>query len=185
MKIGSTGLKQVCLVTWDLARAERCWTRILDMPAQHLQTPPWNQVPTYTNGKADTFCENFLLYHLANDVIIEIFGPGETKDNPWRRHLEAYGEGVMNLAFYVEGQRPAAYRQIGAVAGARQPYHEGFYPQATYSFVNTMPELGVELNIKCSEDNTTLIRALNQDPHAYGPAGGQNNFYKTEGKKAT
>lgn len=193
MKIGSTGLKQVCLVTWDLARAERCWSHILGMPAQHLQTPPWSEVPTYTDGRPDDFCENFILFRLENDVILEIFGPGKTKGNPWRRHLEAHGEGVMNLGLYVAGNRPGAYRQIGAVVGARQPYHEGFYPDTTYSFVDTVPELGVELNIKCCEDNTALIEALTQDPQAYVPTGCPGHPLRAaaggriakEGKKAT
>ncbi|MCI8549730.1 MAG: hypothetical protein HFI68_03915 [Lachnospiraceae bacterium] len=167
MKIGNTGLKQVCIVTWDLKKAEEHWSRILDMPAKHLMTPPWSEVPSYTDGKADSFREPFILYRLENDVILEIFGPGETAGNPWRRYLEKHGEGVMNLAFYVDGERPDAYKQIGGSSGTAMPYHEGFYPDTTYSFVDTGKELGVELNIKCVEDNTERIRTFRENPDSY------------------
>ena len=162
MIIGSTGLKQVCMVTWDLALAEKRWSTILGIPAEHLTTPPWQEVPSFTNGKADCFHEPFILFRLANDVILEIFGPGESKNNPWRQYLEKYGEGVMNFGFYVEEGREEAYRQIGLVSEAKQPYHEGFYPTASYTFVDTKKELGVELNIKREEDNAEKIASLVQ-----------------------
>ena len=87
MKIGTTGLKQVCMVTWSLEKAEKVWSAILGMPAEHLRTPPWTEVPSFTEGKADDFCEDFILFHLENDVILEIFGPGNPNGNPWRRYL--------------------------------------------------------------------------------------------------
>lgn len=160
MKIGSTGLKQICLVTWDLKKAEEYWSAVLGMPAQHLHTPDWSQVPSFTDGKPDNFSEDFILFQLENGVIIEIFGPGNGTQNPWRSYLEKYGEGVMNFAFYVDGDRDAAYRQIGTVCRAQGPYHEGFYPDCSYTFVDTKKELGVELNIKCEEDNRQKIEQL-------------------------
>lgn len=161
MKIGTTGLKQVCMVTWSLEKAEKVWSAILGMPAEHLRTPPWTEVPSFTEGKADDFCEDFILFQLENDVILEIFGPGNPNGNPWRRYLEEHGEGVMNLAFYVDEDRRLAYDAIGTVCGAKEPYHEGFYPDCTYTFVDTYPELGVQLNIKRCEDNREKIRQIN------------------------
>jgi hypothetical protein len=166
-KIGITGLKQICLVTKDLELAERRWSQILGIPAEHLVTPVWTEVPSYTDGKPDHFHEKFILFRLENDVLLEIYGPGESPDNPWRRYLEQYGEGVMNIAFYVPDNRADAYRQIGKATGIAQPYHEGFYPSCTYSFVGTRDQLGVELNIKCEEDNGELIQTLNNNPNTY------------------
>ena len=168
MKMGLTGLRQVCIVTWDLERAERCWSQILGISAARLKTPLWEDVPSYTDGMPDGFFqEEFLLYRLENDVIIEIFGPGKHPGNPWRKHLEKHGEGVMNLAFYVDDERSKAYQRIGTVCEAQKPYHEGFYPDASYTFVDTMKELGVELNIKRYEDNTELIKRLVSNPSCY------------------
>lgn len=167
MEIGVTGLKQVCMVVKDLKAAEKKWNTILGMQAEHLTTPLWEEVPSYTDGKPDTFHEEFILYHLKNDVILEIFGPGKTPGNPWGRYLEEHGEGVMNLAFYVESDREKAYKQIGEATGVDRPYHEGFYPSCTYSFVGTQSALGIELNIKCEEDNRARIEAYKEDPKTY------------------
>lgn len=171
IKIGSTGLKQICLVTWDLDQAEKKWTKILGIEAEHLITPYWKEVPSYTDGKPDQFHERFILFRLKNDVLLEIYGPGEHPDNPWNQYLKKYGEGVMNLAFYTDESRAEAYRIIKDATGVEGPYHEGFYPACTYSFVGTKQELGLELNIKCEEDNRELIRKLNDDPTFYSRKG--------------
>ncbi len=164
MKIGTTGLKQVCLVVWDLEKAEKAWSHILGMKAEHLFTPPFSETPSYTSGKADNFSEEFILYRLENDVIIEIFGPGKGTTNPWRTHLEKHGEGVMNLGIYAEPPSECAYEKIGEVCSSSKPYHEGFYEGCTYSFVDTAKELGVQLNVKFEQDNKELIkRCVNEE----------------------
>lgn len=160
MKIGITGLNQICMVTWNLPLAEKRWTQVLGVEPEHLMTPPWKDVPSHTNGIADDFCEPFIVYHLNNDMILEIFGPGTSPSNPWRTFLENHGEGVMNFGLYVDAPRQAAYDQLGAVCQHSDPYHLGFYPQCTYSFVDTKAELGVELNIKCKEDNEETIATI-------------------------
>ncbi len=167
IKVGTTGLKQVCLVVKDLVQAEQQWSKILNMPAEHLVTPPWNETPSYTDGKADSFREKFILFRLANGVLLEIYGPGEHPENPWGRYLREHGEGVMNFAFYVDEERDEAYRQIGEATGVAAPYHEGFYPDCTYSFVATHDILGVELNIKREEDNRDRIGGFLADPLSY------------------
>ncbi|NLO86290.1 MAG: hypothetical protein GX096_12860 [Clostridiales bacterium] len=168
MIIGSTGLKQICFVTKDLKLAQERWTRILGIEPIHLKTPPWTQLPSYTDGHPDTFLEeDFIVYRLSNGVDIEIFGQGKNPDNPWRKHLDKYGEGVMNIGLYVDEERSEAYKQIGTVAEAKEPYHIGYFSAGTYTFVDTHPELGVELNIKRNEDNSALIEQLQKDPSTH------------------
>ena len=167
MKIGYTGLKQLCLVTWDLERAEKAWSKILGIEAEHVMTPYWKDVPSYTDGKPDTFHVEIIVFHLANDTLIEIFGPGEDDGNPWRTYLEKHGEGVMNIGLFVDGDRAEAYKQIGTVCENGIPYHEGFYPETTYTFVDTRKELGLELNVKRVEDNRAVIQKLKENPDSY------------------
>ncbi len=168
MAIGSKLIRQICIAVWDLERAEKHWTHILGIQPEKLKTPLWKDVPSFTHGKADRFVEqDFLVYHLDGGMALEIFGPGNpNQPNPWREFLEKHGEGVCNLAFYVE-DRSKAYADIHEVCAAKGPYHEGFYPGGTYSFVDTYPELGVELNIKRDEDNTQRIAKLEADPSSY------------------
>lgn len=168
MPIGSTAIKQICLAVWDLDKAEKCWTHILGIEPERLKTPLWKDVPSYTHGKPDTFVEqDFLVYRLADGMVLEIFGPGSDETtNPWREFLDKHGEGVCNMAFYVP-DRDDAYRTIGEVCQAKGPYHEGFYPGGSYTFVDTFAELAVELNIKKDEDNTALIARVNANPDDY------------------
>lgn len=168
MAIGSTLIKQICLAVWDLEKAEKSWTHILGIEPEKLKTPLWKDVPSFTHGKPDSFIEqDFLVYHLDGGVVLEIFGPGnEGQGNPWREFLEKHGEGVCNIAFYVK-DREEAYADIHKVCAAKGPYHEGFYPGGSYTFVDTFAELGVELNIKCDEDNTAKIAKYVADPNEY------------------
>lgn len=53
------------------------------------------------------------------------------------------------------------------VCQAKGPYHEGFYPGSTYTFVDTQKECGVQFNIKKDEDNTVLIAKCEADPASY------------------
>jgi catechol 2,3-dioxygenase-like lactoylglutathione lyase family enzyme len=160
MGIESTKIKQICICAWDLDKAEAAWTKILGLEPEHLVTPDFKDVPTFTDARPDSFkAVPFLVYHLE-DMALEIFAPGEG-DTPWRRFLEKHGEGVMNLAFYVP-DREKAYEAIGC-----RPYHEGFYPGGTYTFVDTMDGAGVELNIKKDEDNLGKIESYVADPASY------------------
>jgi len=164
--IGSTQIKQICICTWDLDKSEKAWTKILGKEPTRCKTPSFNDMPTYTDGKPDNIStQDFLVYELDGGIALELFGPG-TGDNPWRRFLDKNGEGVMNVAFFVP-DRIAAYDVIGEVSSAKGPYHEGFYSSGTYTFVDTMKELQLELNIKKDEDNTDLINKCLDDPEGY------------------
>lgn len=164
--INNSAIKQICICVWDLDKAEQNWNALLGKKAERLKTPLWSDVPSYTNNRADTFCGvDFIVYHLDNGVNLEIFGPG-AGENPWRTFLEKHGEGVMNIAFFVD-DREETYADIHEFANAKGPYHEGFYPGGTYTFVDTYDELGVELNIKKDEDNTARIDGYHRDPDSY------------------
>ena len=168
MAIGNSLIKQICIVVWDIEKAEKSWSHILGVQAEKLKTPKWCDVPSFTHGHPDSFVEqDFLVYHLDGGLTLEIFGPGhEGQDNPWREFLEKHGEGVCNIAFYVK-DREKAYADIHQVCAAEGPYHEGFYPGGSYTFVDTYDELGVELNIKADEDNTGKIAEYEADPSRY------------------
>ena len=157
MSIGTTKISQISVCVWDLQQAERCYTSMLGIEPERIRLQPFNQVPALTNGKPDHGMQHieFLVYHLADDVKLEVYGPCP-KGTPAQEFLEKHGQGVMNFAFMVE-DRQSAYDDLGKVCAAKGPYHEGFFPGATYSFVDTFDELGVELNVKQLCDNTPLI----------------------------
>lgn len=157
MSIGTIKISQISVCTWDLEKAEKCYTALLGIEPERIQLQPFDKVPALTHGKPDHGMKDieFLVYHMADGVKLEVYGPCP-KGTPAQEFLETHGQGVMNFAFMVE-DRQAAYKEIGKVCAAQQPYHEGHFPKATYSFVDTFKELGVELNIKQLTDNTDLI----------------------------
>ena len=160
MSIGTIKISQISVCTWDLEQAERCYTALLGIEPERILLKPFHEVPALTYGKPDYGMQHieFLVYHMADDVKLEVYGPCP-KGTPAQEFLEKHGQGVMNFAFMV-GDRQIAYNEIAKVCKAQSPYHEGFFPKATYSFVDTFQELGVELNIKQLTDNTALIPKL-------------------------
>ena len=157
MSIGTIKISQISVCTWDLEKAEKCYTAILGIEPEWMHLQPFDKVPALTNGTPDHGMQHieFLVYHLADGVKLEVYGPCP-KGTPAQTFLETHGQGVMNFAFTVD-DRQQAYEEIGKVCAAQGPYHEGFFPGATYSFVDTFRELGVELNVKQLTDNTALI----------------------------
>ncbi|HHU91192.1 MAG TPA: hypothetical protein GXZ22_09090 [Clostridiaceae bacterium] len=160
MSIGTIKISQISVCTWDLEQAEKSYTTLLGIEPERIQLQPFEKVPAFTHGNPDHNMQyiEFLVYHLADDVKLEVYGPCP-KGTPAQEFLEKHGQGVMNFAFIVD-DREYAYDQIGKVCEVKGPYHEGFFPKATYSFVDTFKELGVELNIKQLRDNTELISKI-------------------------
>lgn len=157
MSIGTIKISQISVCTWDLEKAEKCYTTLLGIEPERIQLQPFDKVPALTYGKPDHNMQyiEFLVYHLADNVKLEVYGPCP-RGTPAQEFLEKHGQGVMNFAFMVN-DRQFAYDEIAKVCSVQGPYHEGFFPRATYSFVDTFKELGVELNIKQLTDNTELI----------------------------
>lgn len=167
MSIRAKQLKQICIAAWNLDEKQEKWDKLLGMKGTRTCTPFFDHTPSFTDGKPDTFGDtaDILFYELEDGMILEFMGPGEG-DTPWRRYLDKHGEGVMYIGFYVT-DRKKVYEEIGKVCQAKGPYHIGYYPDTTYSFVDTSTDLGVQLNIKELEDNTSLIQNLVQDPSSF------------------
>ncbi|MDR1230116.1 MAG: hypothetical protein LBK61_01815, partial [Spirochaetaceae bacterium] len=85
-----------------------------------------------------------------------------TNSGPWRDKLDRDGEGVQHISFIVP-DRKKAQDELRAV-GAPKPYHIGYWPGGTYSFTDSVAQLGVEVNIKTDDDNTAKKARLLSDP---------------------
>ena len=164
MSIGTKAIKQVCIAAWDIDEKQRMWDQVLGMEGKRIRTPLYEKVPSFTDKHPDTFGDTaeILYYELEDEMVLEFMGPGEG-DTPWRRYLKEHGEGVMYIGFWVP-DRKKCYEQLAEATGVSGPYHVGYYPDTTYSFVDTSRTLGVQLNIKKHEDNTEVIRRVHEDP---------------------
>ena len=159
MGIGTKKIVQIGIVVKNIEKSRQKWTKALGfVPDIDQKVPKWSHTPTYTYGKPEDDSDVIMVkFDLDDNINIALFQPSENP-SPWKTHLDQYGESVMFLGFDVP-DRQATYDALG-----HKPYHIGYYPDITYSMVDTMEDLGIELNIKSWADNTALITRLISDP---------------------
>ena len=152
MSIGTTRLCHIAILVKDLDKALANWERILGVKAgDAFYLPPASVVPAFTNGEAGDYSDCRLATIQLENGMIELVQPGQNP-SPWRDKLDRDGEGVQHISFVVP-DRKKAQGELKAI-GAPTPYHIGYWPGGTYSFTNSVGQLGVEVNIKTDEDNT-------------------------------
>ncbi|MDR0638719.1 MAG: VOC family protein [Spirochaetaceae bacterium] len=152
MSIGTTRLCHIAILVKDLDKAVANWERILGVKAgDAFYLPPASEVPSFTNGKMGDYTDCRLATIQLENCIIELAQPGQNP-SPWKDKLDRDGEGVQHISFIVS-DRKKAQGELKAI-GAPAPYHIGYWPGGTYSFTDSVPQLGVEVNIKTDDDNT-------------------------------
>jgi catechol 2,3-dioxygenase-like lactoylglutathione lyase family enzyme len=162
MSIGTTKLCHVAILVKDLDRALKNWEQVLGVKAgAPFYLPPVSEVPAFTNGEMGDYTDCRLATIQLENCLLELVQPGNNP-SPWKEKLDRDGEGVQHISFVVPDRRKAQ-AELQA-AGAPKPYHIGYWPGGTYSFTNSVPQLGVEVNIKTDDDNTAKKVRLLNDP---------------------
>jgi catechol 2,3-dioxygenase-like lactoylglutathione lyase family enzyme len=162
MPIGTTKLCHIAILVKDLDRALANWEKVLGVKAgEPFYLPPASEVPAFTDGDLGDYTDCRLATIQLENCVLEFVQPG-TNPGPWKDKLDRDGEGVQHISFIVPDRRKAqdALKSVGAPA----PYHIGYWPGGTYSFTNSTPQLGVEINIKTDDDNTAKKARLLSDP---------------------
>ncbi|MDR1420254.1 MAG: VOC family protein [Treponema sp.] len=163
MSIGTTKLCHVAILVKDLDKAIRNWEQVLGIKANKpFNLPPSSQMPSFTNGELGDYSDCKLATFQLENCILEFVQPGE-KPGPWKDKLDRDGEGLQHISFIVPDRKEAQ----GALQalGAPKPYHIGYWPDGTYSFTDSVPQLGIEVNIKTNDDNTSKKAKLLSDPN--------------------
>jgi len=162
MSIGTTKLCHVAILVKDLDRAIANWERVLGIQASKpFSLPPPEEVPTFTDGRPGDYSDCRLATFQLENCTLELVQPGE-RAGPWKDLLDRKGEGVQHLSFIVP-DRKKAQGELQAI-GAPKPYHIGYWPGGTYSFTDSVAQLGVEINIKTEDDNRGKRERLLRDP---------------------
>ncbi|MDR2478718.1 MAG: VOC family protein [Treponema sp.] len=162
MAIGTTKLCHIAIVVRNLETALKNWERVLGVQAgEPFCLPPSSEVPAFTNGEMGDYTDCRLATIQLENCLLELVQPGNNP-SPWKEKLDRDGEGVQHLSFIVP-DRKKAQGELEAI-GAPKPYHIGYWPGGTYSFTDSVPQLGVEINIKTDDDNTGKKAALLRDP---------------------
>jgi catechol 2,3-dioxygenase-like lactoylglutathione lyase family enzyme len=162
MAIGTTALCHVAIIVKDIEQAVEHWSELLGLPkAKIFNLPPSSDVPAFTDGALGDYTDVKLASFQLENCVIELAQPGKNP-SPWKDILDKRGEGVQHLSFIVP-DRKKAQDQLKAL-GAPAPYHIGYWSGGTYSFTDSIAQLGVEINIKTNDDNTAIKESLLSDP---------------------
>jgi len=149
-------ITQVNIVVRDIESTRRAWTPLLgealaqyNVPGPEIYRAEMDGTPVdcsdvvslkwaFGNLDMDALRAG---QPLADDVFFLAFWQPGAHDTPWRRHLDTYGEGVMDLELAVP-DLDAVARSVGT-----QPYHVGKFPDMVSALFATRPALHVDLNV--------------------------------------
>jgi len=162
MSIGTTKLCHIAILVRDLDKALKNWETVLGVKAgEPFCLPPSSEVPAFTNGDMGDYTDCRLATIQLENCMLELVQPG-SNPSPWKEKLDRDGEGVQHISFIVPDRKKA--QDSLKAAGAPSPYHIGYWPGGTYAFIDSAPQIGVEINIKTEDDNTAKKARLLSDP---------------------
>jgi catechol 2,3-dioxygenase-like lactoylglutathione lyase family enzyme len=162
MSIGTTKLCHIAILVKDLDKAVKNWEQVLGIKANTpFNLPPSSEVPSFTNGEMGDYTDCRLVTFQLENCVLEFVQPGNNA-SPWKEKLDRDGEGIQHISFIVPDRKKA--QDTIKATGAPPPYHIGYWPGGTYSFIDSIPQLGVEINIKTNDDNKAKKAKLLSDP---------------------
>ena len=160
-------LTQINIVVRDIATTRARWSPLIGEPLAEYDMPGPDQVPTTLDGQSVDCSDVRALKYVFGPIDVEalkvgkpladgvfflaFWQPGEN-DTPWRRHLDAHGEGVMDLEFDA--------RELESVTEllSRNAYHVGTFPASSYNLFAARDVLGVDLNLTVRNTRLDLGR---------------------------
>lgn len=156
---GNRLVTQICVVVHDVEKTSANWAEVPDVPAAEIVTVFPEGVHHYTNGEAVAYEDlRVAKYDLGNLVLEPLpLQPGRNR-SPWRTFLEQHGEGVMHVCLAVRDRR--VFQQKLTDIGVGRPYHVGYYPGGSYSYVASREQLGLELSVNHEGDYADLLGNL-------------------------
>jgi catechol 2,3-dioxygenase-like lactoylglutathione lyase family enzyme len=162
MSIGTTKLCHIAILVKDLDKALKNWEQVLGIkPNKPFNLPPLSEMPSFTDGEPGDYSDCKLATFQLENCILEFVQPGD-KPGPWKDKLDRDGEGVQHISFIVPDRKKA--QETLRSIGAPKSYHIGYWPTGTYAFTKSVPQLGVEINIKTDDDNRAKKDRLLSDP---------------------
>ena len=89
--------------------------------------------------------------------VLELIQPGSAA-SPWKDFLDCHGPGVFHFCVRVEQRKE--FQQALSAIGVGLPYHVGYHPNGSYSYVESVEQLGLELSVNHQADYATLLQGL-------------------------
>ncbi len=148
---------QICIVVNNVQETNANWAKILDMPEEKIETIFPDGILHYTHGQPVNYKGIQVAKYQLSNFVLELLQPGEM-DSPWKAHLDKYGQSVFHFCVLVNDRK--VFQQKLSEIGVGLPYHVGYHPNGSYSYVDALEQLGLELSVNDSGDYSELMQAL-------------------------
>lgn len=150
-------ITQVCIVVRDVREANSNWSKILGVPEEKIETIFPDGILHYTHGKATEYKDCQVAKYQLDNFVLELIQPSPTP-SPWRTFLEKNGQGVFHFCILVNDRK--VFQQRLSDIGVNLPYHIGYHPGGSYSYVDSKEQLGLELSVNDQADYADLMQKL-------------------------
>ena len=150
-------ITQVCIVVRDVKKVNANWAKVLGVPEAKIETIFPDGILHYTHGKAAEYRDCQVAKYQLDNFVLELIQPGQSP-SPWRTFLEKYGQGVFHFCVLVNDRK--VFQQTLSGIGVELPYHIGYHPNGSYSYVDAKEQLGLELSVNDQADYLELFKSL-------------------------
>jgi hypothetical protein len=150
-------ITQICIVVSDVKQANLNWSKVLGVPEEKIETIFPDGILHYTRGKPTEYRDCQVAKYQLDNFVLELIQPGESP-SPWRAFLEKNGQGVFHVCVRV-GDRKIFQQTLSGI-GVELPYHIGYHPNGSYSYVDSKEQLGIELSVNNQADYRELFEEL-------------------------
>jgi len=152
-------ITQICVVVHDVRQASASWAKVLGMPEANIEAifPTGASLLHYTHGQPAEFHDLQVAKYQLEHLVLELMQPGPTP-SPWRDFLDRNGPGVFHFCMLVDDRKE--FQQTLSAIGVGLPYHIGYFPGGSYSYVDSKEQLGLELSVNNLADYAALFQSL-------------------------
>jgi methylmalonyl-CoA/ethylmalonyl-CoA epimerase len=152
-------ITQICVVVNDVHQASANWAKVLGVPEAAVETifPAGARLLNYTHGQPAEYTDLQVAKYQLEHLVLELIQPGQSP-SPWRAFLDRNGPGVFHFCLLVGDRK--VFQQTLSSAGVGLPYHIGYFPGGSYSYVDSKEQLGLELSVNTLADYSDVFQAL-------------------------
>ena len=150
-------ITQVCVVVSDVKQASSNWAKVLGVPQEKIETIFPDGILHYTNGQPAEYKDCQVAKYQLGNFVLELIQPGKAP-SPWKTFLEKNGQGVFHFCLLVEDRK--GFQQTLSEIGVGLPYHIGYFPGGSYSYVAAKEQLGLELSVNNQANYQELFKGL-------------------------
>ncbi len=141
--LASPALCQVGIIVKDIEKSVKAYSQLFGVPEPPISlTDGYEQAQTTYHGQPSQALAKLAFFDLGQ-VSIELIEPvGEP--STWKEHLDARGESVHHLAFFVKGT-DGVVRKLEAQGIPL--IQQGHYTGGMYTYLDSVRQLGVTLEL--------------------------------------